>query len=152
MSLCILHDCAYRFFPWICDAIRPVLPPLSVLVTSLCVGAPLALNIKSVLSPFGVVILLLICAFHVSAFITGYALTGFAFHMAPDVKALQRTLSYETGSTFFYCITNIIHREVLSKSNCFFTRFQECKAVFWPLHLQIDSFKIHLLVYLQQSL
>ncbi|KAH7514073.1 hypothetical protein FEM48_Zijuj11G0049800 [Ziziphus jujuba var. spinosa] len=86
-----------RFFPRISDAIRPFLPPLSVIVTALCVGAPLALNIKSVLSPFGVVVLLLICAFHASAFITGYAFTGIAFRMAPDVKALQRTLSYETG-------------------------------------------------------
>lgn len=106
MCLCILYDCTYRFFPRISDAIRPFLPPLSVIVTALCVGAPLALNIKSVLSPFGVVVLLLICAFHASAFITGYAFTGIAFRMAPDVKALQRTLSYETGSTCICYITN----------------------------------------------
>ncbi|XP_038876841.1 probable sodium/metabolite cotransporter BASS5, chloroplastic isoform X2 [Benincasa hispida] len=86
-----------RFFPKICEAIRPFLPPLSVLVTACCVGAPLAININAVISPFGFSILLLIVAFHLSAFIAGYALTGFAFHRAPDVKALQRTLSYETG-------------------------------------------------------
>ncbi|GMN32484.1 hypothetical protein TIFTF001_003693 [Ficus carica] len=86
-----------RFFPRLCDAIRPFLPPLSVLVTALCVGAPLAINIKSVLSPFGITILLLIVAFHLAAFITGYVLTGVVFQKAPDVKALQRTLSYETG-------------------------------------------------------
>ncbi|XP_024029066.1 probable sodium/metabolite cotransporter BASS6, chloroplastic isoform X1 [Morus notabilis] len=86
-----------RFFPRLCDAIRPFLPPLSVLVTALCVGAPLAINIKSVLSPFGVTILLLIVAFHLAAFVAGYILTGVVFQKAPDVKALQRTLSYETG-------------------------------------------------------
>ncbi|CAK9321670.1 unnamed protein product [Citrullus colocynthis] len=86
-----------RFSPRICEAIRPFLPPLSVLVTACCVGAPLAININSVMSPFGLSILLLVVAFHLSAFIAGYALTGLAFHRAPDVKALQRTLSYETG-------------------------------------------------------
>ncbi|KAM6556943.1 hypothetical protein CsatB_003962 [Cannabis sativa] len=86
-----------RFFPRLCDAIRPFLPPLSVFVTALCVGAPLALNIESVLSPFGLTVLLLIIAFHLSAFIIGYMLSGVVFHEESDVKALQRTLSYETG-------------------------------------------------------
>ncbi|KAK4843792.1 hypothetical protein QYF36_012690 [Acer negundo] len=86
-----------RFFPRICNAIRPFLPPLSVLVTACCVGAPLALNVESVMSPYGITILLLIIAFHLSAFVTGYVLTGFVFPKEHDVKALQRTLSYETG-------------------------------------------------------
>ncbi|KAJ4712894.1 putative Sodium-bile acid cotransporter [Melia azedarach] len=86
-----------RFFPRICKAIRPFLPPLSVLVTACCVGAPLSINIESVMSPFGVTILLLIIAFHLSAFVAGYVLTGFVFPEAHDVKALQRTLSFETG-------------------------------------------------------
>ncbi|XP_058215650.1 probable sodium/metabolite cotransporter BASS6, chloroplastic isoform X1 [Rhododendron vialii] len=86
-----------RFFPRICNAIRPLLPPLSVFVTALCVGAPLAININSVMSPFGASVLLLVIAFHLSAFIAGYSLTGLVFQNAPDVKALQRTLSYETG-------------------------------------------------------
>ncbi|KAL6174580.1 hypothetical protein ACLB2K_051226 [Fragaria x ananassa] len=86
-----------RFLPQVCNAIRPFLPPLSVLVTACCVGAPLAINIESVLSPFGLTMLLLVIAFHFTAFIAGYFLTGMAFHGAPDVKPLQRTLSYETG-------------------------------------------------------
>jgi len=86
-----------RFFPQICNAIRPLLPPLSVFVTALCVGAPLAINIDSVMSPFGASVLLLVIAFHLSAFIAGYSITGLVFQNAPDVKALQRTLSYETG-------------------------------------------------------
>ncbi|KAK9198517.1 hypothetical protein WN944_013702 [Citrus x changshan-huyou] len=86
-----------RFFPRICNAIRPFLPPLSVLVTACCVGAPLAINIESVMSPFGLTILMLIITFHLSAFVAGYVVTGLAFAEAHDVKALQRTLSYETG-------------------------------------------------------
>ncbi|KAL6585612.1 putative sodium/metabolite cotransporter bass5, chloroplastic [Orobanche minor] len=86
-----------RFFPKICSAIRSFLPPLSVFVTSLCVGAPLAINVESVMSPSGISVLLLVIAFHLSAFIAGYSLTGLAFRDLPDVKPLQRTLSYETG-------------------------------------------------------
>lgn len=86
-----------RLFPEVCKAIRPFLPPLSVFVTSLCIGAPLAINIKAVMSPFGLIILLLVTMFHLSAFIAGYVMSGLVFHNAPDVKALQRTLSYETG-------------------------------------------------------
>ncbi|KAK9147592.1 hypothetical protein Scep_006349 [Stephania cephalantha] len=86
-----------RFFPRLCDAIRPLLPPLSVFVTALCVGSPLAINIDAVMSPFGLTILLLIIGFHASSFIAGYLLSGFVFSKAPDMKALQRTLSFETG-------------------------------------------------------
>ncbi|KAL0445767.1 UNVERIFIED_CONTAM: putative sodium/metabolite cotransporter BASS6, chloroplastic [Sesamum latifolium] len=90
-------DSICRFFPKICNAIRPLLPPLSVFVTSLCVGAPLAINIQSVMSTSGMSVLLLVVAFHLSAFVSGFSLTGLVFHDMPDVKALQRTLSYETG-------------------------------------------------------
>ncbi|KAH0449046.1 hypothetical protein IEQ34_022846 [Dendrobium chrysotoxum] len=86
-----------RFLPSVCAAIQPFLPPLSVLVTALCVGSPLAININAVLSPFGVAVLLLIFGFHASAFIAGYGLSGLVFHKVDDVKALQRTISYETG-------------------------------------------------------
>ncbi|KAK4740835.1 hypothetical protein SAY87_024423 [Trapa incisa] len=86
-----------RFFPWICNAIRPFLPALSVFVTALCVGAPLAINVDSIVSPFGLMILSIIISFHLSAFIIGYFIPGIFFNKAPDVKALQRTLSFETG-------------------------------------------------------
>lgn len=90
-----------------CGAIRPLLPPLSVFVTALCVGAPLAININSVLSPFGMSIVLLVTAFHLSAFVSGYVLSGIAFSKMPDVKALQRTISYETGCYSFHIpVTN----------------------------------------------
>ncbi|KAK1274065.1 hypothetical protein QJS04_geneDACA020630 [Acorus gramineus] len=86
-----------RFLPRICAAIQPFLPPLSVFVTALCVGSPLAINVQSIVSPFGITILLLIFGFHASSFIAGYGLTGLIFRDAPDVEALQRTISYETG-------------------------------------------------------
>ncbi|CAA7057571.1 unnamed protein product [Microthlaspi erraticum] len=86
-----------KLFPKVSNAIRPFLPILSVLDTACCVGAPLALNINSVMSPFGATILFLITMFHLSAFLAGYFLTGSVFRDAPDAKALQRTLSYETG-------------------------------------------------------
>ncbi|KAE8657345.1 putative sodium/metabolite cotransporter BASS5 [Hibiscus syriacus] len=84
-------------FPHLCNSMRPFLPPLAVLDTACCVGAPLAINISSVLSPFGLTLLLLIVAFHLSAFIAGYFFSGLVFHNAPDMKALQRTLSFEIG-------------------------------------------------------
>lgn len=86
-----------RLLPKVCVAIQPFLPPLSVFVTALCVGAPLAINIDAILSPFGVVLVLLIFGFHASSFLAGYSLTGLAFRKAADVKALQRTISFETG-------------------------------------------------------
>ncbi|XP_042479377.1 probable sodium/metabolite cotransporter BASS5, chloroplastic isoform X2 [Macadamia integrifolia] len=86
-----------RFLPKFCDVIRPILPPLSVFVTALCVGSPLARNIDAVMSPFGVIILLLVIGFHLSSFVAGYALTGLVFQKASNVKALQRTISFETG-------------------------------------------------------
>jgi BASS family bile acid:Na+ symporter len=92
----------YSFFPRICDAIRPFLPPLSVLVAAICAGAPLALNVECIKSPLGISILLLVVAFHLSAFIAGYVLSGSVFRDSPDVKPLQRTISFETGTHFLH--------------------------------------------------
>ncbi|XP_047168189.1 probable sodium/metabolite cotransporter BASS5, chloroplastic [Vigna umbellata] len=86
-----------RFFPRICNVIRPFLPPLSVLVAAICAGAPLALNVETMKSSLGVAILFLVVAFHLSSFIAGYFLSGFVFRDSLDAKALQRTISYETG-------------------------------------------------------
>ncbi|KAF3325065.1 sodium/metabolite cotransporter BASS5 [Carex littledalei] len=86
-----------RFLPKVCSALQPFLPPLSVFVTALCVGSPLAINIKAVLSPFGINIVLLLFGFHLLAFILGFGLAGVWFSKSADVKALQRTVSFETG-------------------------------------------------------
>ena len=83
--------------PRLSNAIKPFLPALTLIDMACCIGAPLALNIDSILSPFGATILFLVIMFHLLAFVAGYIFTGFFFSKAPDVKALQRTLSYETG-------------------------------------------------------
>lgn len=86
-----------RLLPRLSNAIKPFLPALTLIDMACCLGAPLALNIDSILSPFGATILFLVIMFHLLAFVAGYFFTGFFFSKAPDVKALQRTLSYETG-------------------------------------------------------
>lgn len=80
-------------------------------VTALCIGAPLAINVEAVMSPFGLTILLLIVAFHLSAFITGYVFAGLAFREASDVKPLQRTISFETGTALLHCSINVMSQE-----------------------------------------
>ncbi|KAM1385867.1 hypothetical protein ACFX2I_032121 [Malus domestica] len=80
----------------------------------LCVGAPLAINIEPAMSPFGLTVLLLFIACYLTAFIAGCFLTGVVFHTTPDVKALQRTLSYETG----------MQRNLLALANRFFQDLQ----------------------------
>lgn len=47
----------YSFFPHICNAFRPFLPLLSVLVAAICAGAALALNVECIKSPLGVSLL-----------------------------------------------------------------------------------------------
>lgn len=118
LTIAYLYLCTIRFFPWICAAIRPLLSPLSVFVTALCVGSPLAINIEAILSPFGLTILLLIIGFHASSFVVGYILTGLAFQKAPDVKALQRTLSFTTGLMLFLSHHCAVCKQYLGNS-CF---------------------------------
>jgi len=96
-KLTLRYKCECRLFPRLSNAIKPFLPALTVIDMSCCIGAPLALNIDSILSPFGATILFLVITFHLLAFVAGYFFTGFFFSKAPDVKALQRTISYETG-------------------------------------------------------
>lgn len=86
-----------RSFPRLCAAIQPFLPPLSVFVTALCVGSPLAINVGAITSSFGIAVVLLIFGFHAACFISGYSLSGMVFQRSADVKALQRTISFETG-------------------------------------------------------
>ncbi|KAK1419090.1 hypothetical protein QVD17_28247 [Tagetes erecta] len=86
-----------RLFPQVSSTIRPFLPPIALVVNFFCIGAPLAINMKSIVSPFGITIALLMIMFHLSGFILGHTLTGIVFRNEPDVEPLQRTLSYETG-------------------------------------------------------
>ncbi|GKE54978.1 probable sodium/metabolite cotransporter BASS5, chloroplastic isoform X3, partial [Tanacetum coccineum] len=95
------------FFPGISSAIRPFLPPIALVVNFFCIGAPLAINMESIMSPFGISIALLMIMFHLSGFILGYKFTGIVFHNEPDVEPLQRTLSFETGSTLLLWNTRL---------------------------------------------
>jgi BASS family bile acid:Na+ symporter len=93
------------------------------LVAALSAGAPLALNIESVKSPFGFAIFLLAVAFHLSSFVAGYILSGFVFRDSPDVKPLQRTISFETGTKLFIhqilvCSSIIVYVTLLNKFIC----------------------------------
>lgn len=86
-----------QFAPTITRFIRPILPTLSVMVTGLCMGSPLATNIHAVRSPFGLELLLPIVGFHAAAFVAGFNASGFIFAGEPDKVGLQRTISFETG-------------------------------------------------------
>ncbi|PWA71395.1 bile acid:sodium symporter/arsenical resistance protein Acr3 [Artemisia annua] len=86
-----------RFFPGFASGIRPFLPPIALVVNFFCIGAPLAINMESIKSPFGISIALIMIMFHLSGFILGHKFTGIVFHNEPDVEPLQRTLSFETG-------------------------------------------------------
>lgn len=86
-----------KFAPRFCSFVRQLLPPVSVFVTALCVGSPLAMNINTIRSTFGLTILVPVVGFHALAFVIGYVMPGFAFSKSPDVKGLQRTISFETG-------------------------------------------------------
>eukprot|EP00250_Pteridium_aquilinum_P000052 c10068_g1_i1 orf=73-1305(+) len=86
-----------QFAPPITKMIKPLLPIMSVVVTGLCMGSPLARNINAVKSPFGLELLLPIIAFHLSAFLIGHKVSGLVFSAESDRKGLQRTISLETG-------------------------------------------------------
>lgn len=86
-----------QFAPPITRMIKPLLPILSVIVTGLCMGSPLARNIDAVKSPFGLELLLPIIGFHLAAFLIGHKVSGLVFRAEPDRKGVQRTLSLVTG-------------------------------------------------------
>lgn len=86
-----------QFAPPITRIIKPFLPILSVMVTGLCMGSPLATNINAVKSPFGLELLLPIIGFHAAAFVVGHKVSGVIFSKESDRKGLQRTISFETG-------------------------------------------------------
>lgn len=71
------------------------------------------------MSPFGLTILLLVIAFHLSAFIAGFVISGLVFHKATDTKALQRTLSYETGPTLYPFSEMNSRQHIVLANGCF---------------------------------
>ncbi|GFP81835.1 probable sodium/metabolite cotransporter bass5 chloroplastic [Phtheirospermum japonicum] len=102
-----------RFFPKICNTIRPFLSPLSVFVTALCVGAPLAINVGSVMSPSGISVLLLVIAFHLSAFVAGFSLTGLVFRDLPMSKLFKEHYHMRQSSLLALALANRFFQDPL---------------------------------------
>lgn len=86
-----------RFAASVSRSIRPFMPLLSVIVTSLCVGSPLAMNVEAVKSPFGIAVLVLVLGFHSAGFLLGFQLAKPLFWKFSDVAKIQKTISFETG-------------------------------------------------------
>lgn len=54
------------------DAVRPFVPLVGMVCTSLCIGSPLGMNRSMLLNPDGMRLLAPVVAFHVAAFAAGY--------------------------------------------------------------------------------
>ncbi|MCO5600059.1 hypothetical protein L7F22_054167 [Adiantum nelumboides] len=77
------------------DVIRPVMPLMAMVCTSMCIGSPLALNKAHVVSLQGLQLLVPVVIFHIAAFTFGYWMARFpAFSL--DEKS-SKTLSLCTG-------------------------------------------------------
>ena len=54
------------------DVVRPVMPIMAMVCTSLCIGSPLALNKAQITSFQGLQLLIPVIAFHLAGFTFGY--------------------------------------------------------------------------------
>lgn len=77
------------------DVIRPVMPVMAMVCTSMCIGSPLALNRAHVASLQGLQLLVPVVVFHVAAFAFGYWLARLPA-VRLDEKS-SKTLSLCTG-------------------------------------------------------
>ncbi|KAH7315780.1 hypothetical protein KP509_21G065000 [Ceratopteris richardii] len=77
------------------DVIRPFMPVVAMVCTSMCIGSPLALNRAQVVSSQGLQLLVPVVAFHVAAFAAGYWMAKIPV-ISLDEKS-TRTLSLCTG-------------------------------------------------------
>lgn len=79
-------------------SLKPFLPPMSLFVTCLCVGSPLARNLHVVRSWNGVTLLAPVIGFHATAFLLGYVLPKVLLKSAADVVGLSKAIALETGN------------------------------------------------------
>lgn len=77
------------------DIIRPVMPLMAMVCTSMCIGSPLALNKSHVASLQGVQLLVPVVVFHIAAFTFGYWMARIPA-LSLDEKS-SKTLSLCTG-------------------------------------------------------
>ena len=94
MNISVYHN---RFAATISRSIRPWMPALSVFITSLCIGSPLAMNVEALKSPFGLAVLLVVFGFHATSFLVGFYLPGVVFWKSSHQGKLQKTISFEIG-------------------------------------------------------
>ncbi|KAJ4847947.1 putative sodium/metabolite cotransporter bass3, chloroplastic [Turnera subulata] len=77
------------------NLLRPVMPFVAMVCTSLCIGSPLAINRSQILSMVGVRLILPVLTFHAVAFTLGYWVSKIpAFRQEEEVS---RTISLCTG-------------------------------------------------------
>ncbi|XP_077227902.1 sodium Bile acid symporter family [Tasmannia lanceolata] len=79
----------------IVNFIRPVMPFVAMVCTSLCIGSPLAINRNQILSTEGLRLLLPILTFHCVAFTAGYWVAKLPFWRQEE--SVCRTISLCTG-------------------------------------------------------
>ncbi|ESQ37068.1 hypothetical protein EUTSA_v10002537mg [Eutrema salsugineum] len=75
--------------------LRPVMPFVAMVCTSLCIGSPLSINRSQILSPEGIRLILPVITFHAVAFVLGYW-----FSKIPGLRQeeeVSRTISLCTG-------------------------------------------------------
>ncbi|KAK1295472.1 hypothetical protein QJS10_CPA16g00554 [Acorus calamus] len=77
------------------NIIRPVMPFVAMICTSLCIGSPLAINRSQILSAEGLRLLLPILTFHFFAFTAGYWVSKIP--LMRQEEATCRTISLCTG-------------------------------------------------------
>ncbi|ERN11864.1 hypothetical protein AMTR_s00020p00147840 [Amborella trichopoda] len=77
------------------NAIRPFMPFLAMICTSLCIGSPLAINRNQILTMDGLRLLAPVLVFHTSAFIVGYWVSKLEF--LRQEENVCRTISLCTG-------------------------------------------------------
>ncbi|KMZ60824.1 Bile acid:sodium symporter-like [Zostera marina] len=77
------------------DVIKPVMPILALICTSLCIGSPLAINRSQILTRQGFNLLLPILSFHLLAFFFGYWFSKIPF--CRQEEDICRTISLCTG-------------------------------------------------------
>eukprot|EP00246_Nothoceros_aenigmaticus_P018237 TRINITY_DN9469_c0_g1_i1.p1 TRINITY_DN9469_c0_g1~~TRINITY_DN9469_c0_g1_i1.p1 ORF type:complete len:467 (-),score=44.14 TRINITY_DN9469_c0_g1_i1:308-1708(-) len=83
------------YAPSFVDLIRPFMPLVAMVCTSLCIGSPLALNRDQVVSTEGLRLLAPVLAFHVAAFFMGYVIAKLPLWRREERVA--RTISLCTG-------------------------------------------------------
>ncbi|WOL11960.1 hypothetical protein Cni_G20724 [Canna indica] len=75
--------------------IRPIMPFVAMICTSLCIGSPLAINRNQILSSHGLKLLFPILAFHLVAFTLGYWFAKLP--LLRQEESTSRTISLSTG-------------------------------------------------------